>query len=73
MDWVLIILKTQVIRKKRPVRPVFPDYLSVSYGYEKIELCWEYKPDTFVPHRLNEEAVDLEWIYQNEAAILDKF
>ena len=27
----LIIFGTQVIRRKRPVRPVFPDYLSVSY------------------------------------------
>ena len=31
--WVLIILGTQVIKKKRPVWPVFPDYLSVSYDY----------------------------------------
>ena len=30
VDWVLIILGTQ---KKRPVRPVFQDYLSVSYDY----------------------------------------
>ena len=33
MDWVLIIFGTQVIKKKRPVRPMFPDYLSVSYDY----------------------------------------
>ena len=40
MDWVLIIFGTQVKKKKRPVRPVFPDfcisspcYLSVSYDY----------------------------------------
>ena len=33
VDWVLIICGTQVIKKKRPVRPVFPDYLSVSYDY----------------------------------------
>ena len=33
MDWVLIILGTQVIKKKRSVRPVFPDHLSVSYDY----------------------------------------
>ena len=33
IDWVLIIFGTQVIKKKRPVRPVFPDYLSVSYDY----------------------------------------
>ena len=29
VDWVLIIFGTQVIKKKRPVRPVFPDYLFV--------------------------------------------
>ena len=33
VDWVLRIFGTQVIKKKRPVRPVFPDYLSVSYDY----------------------------------------
>ena len=33
VDWILIIFGTQVIKKKRPVRPVFPDYLSVSYDY----------------------------------------
>ena len=33
VDWVLIIFGTQVIKKKRPVRPLFPDYLSVSYDY----------------------------------------
>ena len=36
VDWVLIIFGTQVIKKKRPVRPVFPDYLSVSYDYAPI-------------------------------------
>ena len=36
VDWVLIISGTQVIKKKRPVRPVFPDYLSVSYDYDVI-------------------------------------
>ena len=34
VDWVLTILGTQVIKKKRPVRPVFPDYLSVAYDYD---------------------------------------
>ena len=29
VDWVLIIFTTQVIKKKRPVRPVFPDYISL--------------------------------------------
>ena len=26
VDWVLIIFGTQVLKKKRPVLPVFPDY-----------------------------------------------
>ena len=33
VDWILIIFGIQVIKKKRPGRPVFPDYLSVSYDY----------------------------------------
>ena len=33
VDWVLIIFGTQVIKKKRTVRPVLPDYRSVSYDY----------------------------------------
>ena len=33
----LIIFGTQVIKKKRPVRPVFPDYVSVSYDYVTIK------------------------------------
>ena len=33
VDWVLRIFGTQVTRKKQPIRPVFPDYLSVSYDY----------------------------------------
>ena len=33
IDWVLIIIGTQVIKKKQSVQPVFPDYLSVSYDY----------------------------------------
>ena len=37
MDWVLIIPGTQVIKKKRPARPVFPDYLSVSYDYDSTD------------------------------------
>ena len=40
VDWVLRIFGTQVTRKKRPVRPVLPDYLSVSYDYVCIQqLC----------------------------------
>ena len=34
VDWVLIIFGTQAIEKKRPIRPMFPEYLSVSYGYD---------------------------------------
>ena len=34
VDWILIIFGTQVIKKKQPVQPVFPDYLSVSYDYD---------------------------------------
>ena len=37
MDWVLIIFGTQVIKKQGPVRPVFPDYLSISYDYDTTE------------------------------------
>ena len=33
VDWVLIIFGTQVIKKKRPVWPMFPGSLSVSYDY----------------------------------------
>ena len=33
VDCVLIVLRTQVIKKKRPVRSVFPHYRSVSYDY----------------------------------------
>ena len=33
VNCILIILRTQVIKKKRSVRPVFPEYLSVSYDY----------------------------------------
>ena len=36
VDWVLRIFGTQVFKKKRPIRPVFPDYLSVSYDYAVI-------------------------------------
>ena len=35
LEWVLNIFGTQVTKQKRPVRPVFPDYLSVSYDYGK--------------------------------------
>ena len=35
VDWVLIIFGTQIIKKKQPVWPVFPDYLSVFCEYEE--------------------------------------
>ena len=38
----LIISGTQVIKKERPVRPVFPD-LSVSYDYGLIDLTMIFK------------------------------
>ena len=34
VDWVPIMFGTQVIKEKWPVRPVFPDYLPVSYDYD---------------------------------------
>ena len=34
VDWVLIIFGTQVIKKKRSVRLVFPNYLSIFYGHD---------------------------------------
>ena len=37
VDWVLRIFGTQVIKKKWLVRPVFPDYLSVSCDYALIK------------------------------------
>ena len=33
LSWVLIIFGTQVVKKKGPVRPMFPHYLSISYDY----------------------------------------
>ena len=34
VNWVLIIFETQVIKKKRLVWPVFPDYFPVPYDYK---------------------------------------
>ena len=36
VNWVLITFGTQLTNKKWLVRPVFPDYLSVSYNYDCI-------------------------------------
>ena len=44
VDWVLIIFGTQVIKKNRPVRLVFPDYLSVSYDYAWIDSLFTSLP-----------------------------
>ena len=44
IDWVLIIFGTQVIKKKRPVRPAFSDYLSVSYDYVIIYFSFCFYP-----------------------------
>ena len=58
VDWVLITFGTQVIHKKRLVRPVFPDYLSVSYDYGSTDITdkvFEYIIEntyiTFLQHR----------------------
>ena len=46
VDWVLKNFGTQVIKKKRPDRPVFPDCLSVSYDYDFNN---EFKPFSLGP------------------------
>ena len=33
VHWVLLIFGTPVIKTKRPVQSLFPDYLSISYDY----------------------------------------
>ena len=48
VDWVLIIFGTQVIKKKQPVRPVFPGYLSVFYDYASL-----YKNTVLLNGKLN--------------------
>ena len=52
LEWVLIIFGTQVIKKKRTVRPVFLDYLSVSYGYGKMKLY-------IIVHLLKESLIEM--------------
>ena len=39
VDWVLISFGNQVLKKTRPVRPVFSDYLSFFYDYDNTNLC----------------------------------
>ena len=56
VDWVLIILGTQVIKKKQPVWPVFPDYLSVSYEYvspSKQKFCICNQKELFLTKKPN--------------------
>ena len=50
VDWVLKIFGTQVTKKKRPVRPVFPNYLSVSfdYGGTPLIIFWKKVKDEFI-------------------------
>ena len=43
MDWVLRFFGTQVTKKKRPLRPVFPDYLSFSYDYVQTNLSDHFR------------------------------
>ena len=43
MDLVLIILGTQVIKKKRPVRSVFPDYIFFSYDYVQNQQMFSFQ------------------------------
>ena len=47
VEWVLIIFGTQVLKKKRPVRPVFPSYLSVSYDCDMTNCDIIYSVNSF--------------------------
>ena len=44
---VLIIFGTQVTKKKRPVRPVFLDYLYVCYDYGFVYSRWTVEVNSF--------------------------
>ena len=54
VDWVLIVFGTQVINKKRPVRPVFLDYLSVSYDYNFFDVVKNRTSNKFAKINLKE-------------------
>ena len=45
VDWVLIIFETQVIKKKRPVWPLFPDY-PAAYGELIIDVSAMYNQES---------------------------
>ena len=54
VDWVLINFGTQVKKKKRPVRLVFPDNLSVSYDYVNTDAPLVMRPSyIFLQFSLN--------------------
>ena len=54
VDWVLIVFGIQVRKKKRPVRPVFPDYLSVSYDYNFFDVVKNRTSNKFTKINLKE-------------------
>ena len=54
VDWVLIVFGTQVIKKKRPVRPVFLDYFSVSYDYNFFDVVKNRTSNKFTKINLKE-------------------
>ena len=45
VDWVLRTFGTQIIKKKLPVRPVFPEYIFVSYDYGLSEKYFKSFPN----------------------------
>ena len=45
VDWVLIIFGTQVIKKKRPVWPLFPDY-PAAYSELMIDVSAMYNQES---------------------------
>ena len=54
VDWVLIVFGAQVIKKKRPVRSVFPDYLSISYDYNFFDVVKNRTLNKFTKINLKE-------------------
>ena len=54
VDWVLIIFGTQVINKKPPVRPVYPDYFPFLMTLPKFTLAqadrWKMDFDVSAPN-----------------------
>ena len=70
MDWVLRIFGTQVIKIKRPIRPVFSDCISVSYDYASVEINKGTSQNTFVS---NDLCVIFLWNYSRYVASFGKF